>query len=301
MVARVHGTVSVQRSGAEPDEPARLGMRLFEGDRLDVARGSRAVLLMRDGAMLKVADPIVIASTGIRNTDPAFESTATAVARVAEGSTRPQGGGRPLPGTPWAIAPREGHGVAETRPLLQWAFVEGAQAYRLILNGIDADFSLQIDLPPEVSWVYPDSLPELERGQRYSWRVIPRGGGRPAEAQRFRVLSQDEVDRLEDLDFALIDAEVAPETDGLFLRILLRAELGMYREAYALLQQFEDQEGGDTGEVYQGLKAEIESQMRGATVGATDGPEPDMDREAPSAAPSAAQPGAQPDSREESP
>lgn len=234
LVSQVRGDVKVRKGGEGAELPAKVGLRLVEGDALEVARGSRVVLLFNNGRLVTATTPLVLAAVGGAGAAEIYERAARTLA-AADSQARPARGGgigRPPPAGAYPLRPAFGALVASPRPTFAWRPQEGADEYLIQLRSLDGGTApLRFRVSGTGPWALPDSVPPLARGGRYAWAVVPLPGGRMAGEEQFGVLDQDGADELTALGAALETAGVDPEADGLLVRAMVYADLGLLHEA----------------------------------------------------------------------
>lgn len=263
VVVRVTGNVRVQ-VGAAPPAPARPGLRLRAGDRLNVPTGAQAVLLYRTGRSQTVTQSIRVQAPRGAAGAGVFQQTIRTLNEVSSTDARAlpnrQGMIRPIAGSPVPVSPRNLVALVGTRPGFTWTQVPEATAYLLQVRDLEGGPLMRFPLGTDTTYTLPDSLPELARGHTYEWSVARVDGGRAAPPQRFRIATQAELDsvgiRLEQLRGIGLD----PDGDGAFLAAVIYRDAGLLHEALAALDRVEVS-GGGTGAEFRRMRGEIYAQL----------------------------------------
>jgi hypothetical protein len=239
LVSQFRGDVKVLKAPDGRELPMKVGLRLVEQDRVEVARGSRVVLLFSNGRLVTATTPITVAPVGGEGAAEVYARAERALAAAGQ-ATRPEvksGVGRPPPAGAYPVAPAFGSAVVAVRPTFSWQAQAGAESYLLQIRPVAGGAPLRFQVVGAGPWSLPDTAAELARGAEYAWTVVPLPGGRPAGEERFRVLDDAGVADLEALHASLRDAGVDPEGDGLLLTAMLYAELGLLHDALPALER----------------------------------------------------------------
>lgn len=269
LVIRVQGDVDV-RHGSDQPTPATVGERVFEGDRVLPADGSRAILITRTGAQQVVTEETTVSAPRGQGSSDMFTRAMSTLAQAAAADASTggrQGMIRPIPGETSLVAPRNGLLVEATRPTFQWTTTPDV-TYDLMLRQIpsaDGDpptspRPMIFEVGTDTVFTLPDSV-ELERGGRYAWTVFPGGrrGGRPLPQQEFRVMSLVEHVELQDYMDDIVVFGLDPQGDGLFLTVVAYRDLGLFYDAREALEEVE-QESDLSADLYL-LKGEILAEL----------------------------------------
>lgn len=261
LVIRVQGDVQVHHGGAAP-APAVVGERMYVGDGVRPAPGSRAILITRAGAQQVVTEETTLAEprdTGNPDLFARAMSTLAQAASVDASAGGRQGMVRPIPGETALMAPRNGLLVSSRSPTFSWTATPD-RPYDLMLRKIDGGAPEVFEVGTDTTFTLPDDE-ELEAGARYAWTVFVGGrrGGRALPQQEFRVMSLPEQVELEDYldDIAVFGLD--PMTDGLFLTVVAYRDLGLFYEARDALESVE-REAALSAELYL-LKGEILTEL----------------------------------------
>ena len=246
LVIRVQGDVDVMHGGSAPI-PASVGERMFVGDALLPASGSRAILITRAGAQQIVTERTTIEESRGGGSPDIFERAMATLARAAatDASTGGrQGMIRPIPGQTSLIAPRNGLNVVTSRPTFRWTATPG-QRYDLMLRNLDGGRPTTYEVGADTVWTLPDDAPELEAGATYQWTLFVGGrrGGRALPAQDFRVIGLEESVELEDYLAEIEVFGLDPRGDGLFLTVVAYRDMGLYYEARDALDRVASEAG----------------------------------------------------------
>ncbi len=239
LVSQFRGDVKVLKAPEGAELPVKVGLRLVERDRVDVARGSRVVLLFSNGRLVTATTPLTIAPVGGEGAAEVYARAERALAAAAQ-ATRPEartGVGRPPPVGAYPLSPAAGSAVAAERPTFLWQAQEGAEAYLLQLRPAAGGAPLRFHVAGAGPWTLPDTVAALARGAEYAWTVIALPGGRSAGEERFRVLDAAGLADLEAFDASLAEAGVDREGEGLLLVAMLSADLGLLHDALAALEK----------------------------------------------------------------
>lgn len=262
LVIRVQGDVDVTHGGSTPT-PASVGERLYVGDGLLPASGSRAILITRAGAQQVVTERTTIEEPRGDGRPDIFERAMATLARAAatDASTGGrQGMIRPIPGQTALVAPRNGLSVVSPRPTLRWTATPG-QSYDVMLRKLDGGRPIIYEVGADTVWTLPADAPELEAGATYQWTVFVGGrrGGRALPAQDFRVIGLEESVELEDYLAEIEVFGLDPLGDGLFLTVVAYRDMGLFYEAREALDRVEA-EAGLSRELHR-LKGEILAEL----------------------------------------
>lgn len=233
LVSQIRGDVKVRKGGAEAELPAKVGLRLAEGDAVAVARGSRAVLLFSNGRLVTATTSLVVAGVGGAGAAEIYERASRSMASAArQGRPAPEGGiGRPPPVGAYPLRPVFGSAVLAERPSFTWQGQDGAEEYLLQIRPLAGGAPLRFRVTGTGPWTLPDSVPGLARGAEYAWAVVTLPGGRMAGEERFRVLDADAADGVAAFLASLRDAGVDPQGDGLLVAAMVYADLGLLHDA----------------------------------------------------------------------
>lgn len=262
VVVRVTGNVRVQ-VGTAPPSPARPGLRLRAGDRLNVPTGAQAVLLYRTGRSQTVTQNIRVQAPRGATGAGVFQQTIRTLNEVSSTDARAlpnrQGMIRPIAGSPVPVSPRNLVALSATRPGFTWTHVPEATAYLLQLRDVDGGPLVRFPVGTDTTFVLPDSAPELVRGRTYEWSVARVDGGRAAPPQRFRIAAQVELDsvnaQLEQLRAVGLD----PQGDGSLLAAVVYRQAGLLHEALAALDRVAL--AGGAGAEFRRMRGEIYAQL----------------------------------------
>lgn len=239
LISQFRGDVKVHKVADGAVLPAKVGLQLFEGDRVDVARGSRAVLLFKNGRLVTATTPIVVAAMGGAGAAEVFERVARTLAG-AERLNPPEAKsafGRPPPAGAYPLAPAFGSAVVGDRPTFAWQPQEGTDTYLVQIRPAAGGAPLRFTVPGAGPWELPDTVAPLTRGAEYVWTVVPLPGGRAAAEERFRVLDAEALASLTGFRTSLVEAGVDPDGDGLLVVAVVSADLGLLHEAEAALER----------------------------------------------------------------
>jgi len=239
LVSQFRGEVKVLKAPDGAELPIKVGLRLVERDRVDVARGSRVVLLFNNGRLVTATTPMTIAPVGGAGSAEVFaraERTLTAAGQVRRPEAK-SGVGRPPPAVAYPLAPAYGSAVVEARPTFAWQPQEGVATYVVQIRPLGGGTPMRFRIEGAGPWTLPDTVAALARGAEYAWTVVPMPGGRLAGEERFRVLDDAGLADLEALHASLREAEVDPEGDGLLLVAMLSADLGLHHDALSALER----------------------------------------------------------------
>lgn len=237
LVSQIRGDVKVRKEGGEAELPAKVGLRLVQGDAVNVARGSRAVLLFNNGRLVTATTPLVVAPVGGAGAAEVYDRAARTLAS-AEAAQRPRTGGgvgRPPPAGAYPLAPAFGSATVAQRPTFTWQAQDGTEEYLLQIRPVTGGAPLRFRVGGAGPWTLPDTAAALERGAEYAWTVVALPGGRLAGEERFRVLDGESAAELTDFLAMLRDAGADPEGDGLLIAAMYYADLGLLHEAEAAL------------------------------------------------------------------
>jgi tetratricopeptide (TPR) repeat protein len=262
LVIRVQGGVDVTHGGAAPT-PASVGERMFVGDGVLPASGSRAILVTRAGAQQVVTQRTTIEEPRGGGSPDIFERAMATLAQAAATDATTggrQGMIRPIPGQTSLVAPRNGLNVASPRPIFHWTATPG-QSYDLMLRNLDGGRPTIYEVGADTLWTLPDDAPELEAGATYQWTVFVGGrrGGRALPAQDFRVIGPEESVELEDYLSEIEVFGLDPHGDGLLLTVIAYRDMGLFYEAREALDRVEA-EAGLSWELHK-LKGEILAEL----------------------------------------
>lgn len=238
LISQFRGDVKVVRAVGGGELPARVGLRLQVGDQVEVARGSRAVLLFNNGRLVTATTPLTVAPVGGAGAAEVYDRAARALA-AAERQERPKeagGAGRPPPAVAYPLAPGFGSAVVAQRPTFLWQLQEGTEAYLVQIRSAAGGAPIRFQVSAAGSWTLPDSVIPLERGGEYLWTVVALPGGRIAGEARFRVLDDEDAAAVAAFHEALADAGVDPRGDGLLVAAMFYADLGLLHEAGEALE-----------------------------------------------------------------
>jgi hypothetical protein len=233
LVSQVRGEVKVRRAGQEAELPAKVGLRLADGDHVDVARGSRAVLLFSNGRLVTASTSLVVAPVGGAGADEIYTRAARSL-EAAKAQERPKAGGgvgRPPPAGAYPLFPAFGTAVTADRPTFEWQPQDGAEGYLVQIRALAGGTPLRFRVTGAGPWSLPDSAAPLDRGAEYAWTVVPMPGGRFGGEERFRVMDASTLEELGSFHDALTDAGVDPEGDGLLVAAMFFADLGLLFDA----------------------------------------------------------------------
>lgn len=260
LLVQFRGQVKVFRGEAGEELETRVGLRLREDDRVDVPRGGRAVLLLKDGRLLTASSPVAVTAGGVTEASELFGETVEAMDRVADADAPPEegeGGARPAPGAAWPLAPAGGVTVLEPRPRFTWQPARGAEGYTIQIRPLDGGGPvLRFETGADTVWSLPDNALPLRPGAEYAWTVVAGSAGRSAAQQRFRVADARVVERLGDFYSRLEEQGVDPRGDGLFLTAIVMNELGLAYEARRALEALEAS-GASLGPEVHLLRAQV--------------------------------------------
>jgi hypothetical protein len=240
-----------------------VGERLFVGDGVLPASGSRAVLITRSGAQQVVTQRITIQEPGRQGSHDLFDRALATLAQAA--ATDATAGGRqgmirPIPGQTALVAPRNGLNVSSRRPTFRWTATPG-QSYQLMLRRVDGGRPEVFDVGADTVWTFPDGAPDLEGDALYQWTVFVGGRerGRALPAQEFRVIGLEESVELEDYLDEIQVFGLDPAGDGLFLTVVAYRDLALHYDALDALERVEA-DAGLSWELYR-LKGEILAEL----------------------------------------
>lgn len=237
LVSQFRGDVKVVPAAGGGELPARVGLRLAEGDRVDVARGSRAVLLFNNGRLVTATTPLTVAPVGGAGASEVHDRAVRTLA-AAQRQERPKeagGVGRPPPAVAYPLAPSFGSAVLAQRPTFTWQAQEGTEAYLIQLRPAAGGPPLRFQVADAGPWTLPDSVPPLARGSRHLWTVVALPGGRIAGEAAFRVLDEADAEAVAAFRASLEEAGVDLLGDGLLVAALFYADIGLLHEAGSAL------------------------------------------------------------------
>lgn len=237
LVSQIRGDVKVRKEGEEAEHPAKVGLRLVQGDSLHVARGSRAVLLFNNGRLVTATTPLRIGPVGGAGAAEVYQRAARTLAS-AEKQERPRpeaGVGRPPPAGAYPLEPAFGSATLAQRPTFAWQAQEGVEEYLLQVRRMDGGSPSRFQVRGSGPWTLPDTAAPLERGAEYAWTVVALPGGRLAGEERFRVLDDASAAEVTELLDMLRIAGLDPEGEGLLVLATVYADLGLLHEAEAAL------------------------------------------------------------------
>jgi len=262
LVVRVQGQVDVQHVGSPP-YPATVGERMFAGDGVLPASGSRAVLITRAGAQEIVTQRTTIGDPGRGGSADLFDRALATLARAAATDATTggrQGMIRPIPGQTSLVAPRNGLNVSTRRPTFVWTTTPG-QRYELMLRRFDGGRPEVFDVGADTVWTLPAGTPDLDGDAVYQWTVFVGGrqGGRALPTQEFRVIGLEESVELEDYLEEIQVFGLDPAGDGLFLTVVAFRDMELFYDAREALEGVE-RDAGLSWELYR-LKGEILAEL----------------------------------------
>lgn len=239
LISQFRGDVKVVQAAGGGELPARVGLRLHAGDRVDVARGSRAVLLFNNGRLVTATTPLTVAPVGGAGAAEVYDRAARALA-AAERLERPKesgGVGRPPPAVAYPLAPGFGSAVLAQHPTFSWQLQEGTESYLVQIRPAAGGAPIRFQVAEAGSWTMPDTAAPLQRGGEYLWTVVALPGGRIAGEARFRVMDDADVAAVAAFHAALEEAGVDPQGDGLLVAAMFYADIGLLHEAAAALER----------------------------------------------------------------
>ena len=261
LVIRVQGDVDVRHGDLTP-APAAIGERMFVGDDVLPAAGSRAILITRTGAQQVVTEETTVGEPSGGGNPDIFARAMNVFAQAA--TTDAMAGGRqgmirPIPGATSLVAPRNGLLVASRRPTFHWTATPD-RVYDLMLRKIGGGRPQIFEVGTDTTWTPPEGV-ELETGATYAWTVFVGGRrtGRPVEQQEFRVMSLEESVDLEDYIEEIAVFGLDPMTDGLFLTVVAYRDLELFYDARDALESVE-RDASLSADLYL-LKGEILSEL----------------------------------------
>jgi hypothetical protein len=262
LVIRVQGDVAVTHGALAP-APASVGERVFVGDGVLPASGSRAILVTRAGAQQVVTEPTTIVEPTAGGSPDIFERAMATLAQAATTDATTggrQGMIRPIPGQTSLLAPRNALNVATPRPTFRWTATQG-QSYDLMLRNLDGGRPIVWEVGADTTWTLPPDAPDLDTGATYQWTVFVGGrrGGRALPAQDFRVIGIEESVELEDYLSEIEVFGLDPTGDGLFLTVVAYRDMRLFYEAREALDRVEAQ-AGLSWELYR-LKGDILAEL----------------------------------------
>jgi hypothetical protein len=262
LLVKFDGDVEVERPGADAPLAGEVGLQLQAGDRVVVGQDSRAVVLYRNGTLVRAAAPVVIEEVEEEGSSSLFANTVRTLGQVAttDARTQPnrQGMIRPIAGAPVPVAPRNEIKVLDPRPTFSWLPVPEVERYHLQIQrlGPPAAEPVGYAVGSDTVWTLPASEPPLVPGARYSWTIGGENEGRVAEPKHFVMASSEDIAEIEAALQALVDAGIDPASEGLFLAALAYRDAGLMYEAERAIRQLEDQAAG-RGRAFYMLKGEI--------------------------------------------
>ncbi len=263
LLVKLQGEVEVERPGMSGPIAGEVGLQLMAGDRVIVGEGSQAVVLYRNGTLVRAAAPVTIEEMeDDGESSSLFASTVRTLGQVAttDARTQPnrQGMIRPIAGAPVPVAPRNEIKVFGPRPTFRWRPVLNIDRYILQIQrlGPPAAEPVGYRIGADTAWTLPPTEPPLIPGARYSWTVGGESVGRVAEPKHFVVASADDVAAVQAALEALIEAGIDPAAEGLFLAALSYRDAGLMYEARRALELVEEQ-GAGTGRAFYTLKGEV--------------------------------------------
>lgn len=262
LVIRVQGEVDVTH-GRAAAAPAAIGERMFVGDGVLPATGSRAILITRAGAQQVVTQRTTIDEPREVGNPDIFERALATLAQAA-GTDATTGGRqgmiRPIPGQTALVAPRNALNVAAPRPTFTWTATPG-QTYDLMLRRLDDGRPVVYEVGADTAWALPDSAADLEQGAEYQWTIFVGGrrSGRALPPQNFRVIGLEESVDLQDYLEEIAVFGLDPRGDGLLLTVVAYRDMGLFYDAREALEDVEA--GGPLSwELYK-LKGEILAEL----------------------------------------
>ena len=200
---------------------------------MDVARGSRAVLLFNNGRLVTATTTLTVAPVGGAGAAEVHDRAARAMA-AAERLERPKesgGVGRPPPAVAYPLAPGFGSAVLAQHPTFAWQLQEGTERYLVQIRPAAGGAPIRFQVAEAGSWTLPDTAPPLQRGGAYLWTVVALPGGRIAGEARFRVMDAADVAAVAAFHAALDEAGVDPQGDGLLIAAMFYTDIGLLHEA----------------------------------------------------------------------
>jgi len=210
LVVSVAGEVQVRRAGGAHD--AAEGFVLFAGDTILVRTGGRCTGFVPAGEAFDLAGPAqyVLGGAGDRRGLDNVKGWVRRQLAQWIGESRSQ----PLAtrsrrdwdvraGAPGLLVPAPGGAVRPEASRFVWSTLTGVDRYRLVVAPAAGDEVTRIVRGNETT------LPDLEPGAEYVWKVKPLLDGWPGEAawRGFRVMTADEARRLDEAVAALDDLE----------------------------------------------------------------------------------------------
>jgi hypothetical protein len=205
---------------------------------VDVAPGSRAVLLFNNGRLVTATTPLTVAAVGGAGASEVHDRAARTLAS-AQRLERPQdagGVGRPPPAVAYPLAPGFGSAVLAQRPTFSWQLQEGSERYLIQIRPAAGGAPVRFQVAEAGSWTLPGTAAPLERGGEYLWTVVALPGGRIAGEARFRVMDGDDVAAVAAFHAALAEAGVDPQGEGLLVAAMFYADIGLLHEAGAAME-----------------------------------------------------------------
>jgi hypothetical protein len=261
VIVQVNGAVQIQRAGGSATTAATVGASLHAGDKVVVANGAKAVLLYKTGKMVPASTTVTIADAQRDKPGGLFTQTVTTLAQVATTNARTQpnrqGMIRPVAGEATPIAPRNSVKVADLHPTFTWQKIDGATGYTVQIRRIEpfAGKPERFNTGTMNSWTYPADATPLIPGGVYEWTVAS-NNGRPASAQRFRVVTAEDLARIATTVRELASAGIDPLGDGLFLTALAYRDAGLMYDASRMLDRLENG-GAASGREFYLLRGEV--------------------------------------------
>lgn len=242
VVVKLDGSVQVQIGDAGP-RAATVGTRLSIGDRILPGTDAQAIVVFSSGATRTLTTATTIeAETGGGQGDM-FSRTVQVLSQAASSDARNQpnrqGMIRPVPGAPEIIGPRNSLPVKAARPTFSWHPAEGHSEYIVQIRQ-EGSRPIRYEVGAATTWTLPSDAPALTPGEDYWWTVGPKGRGRPSREMKFRVLSLDRHDALNEQLGILLEAGLDPEGDGAFMAAVIYREAGLYYDAATALGFLED-------------------------------------------------------------
>lgn len=244
VVVKLDGSVQVQSGGGAP-EAATVGARLSSGDRILPGEGGQAVVVFSSGAARTITEATTIQVAAGGGEEDMFSRTVQVLAQAANSDARNQpnrqGMIRPVPGAPEIVSPRNDIPVRSIRPTFTWlpATDQETGEYMVQVREEGAP-PVRYDVGEATSWTLPEDAPALEPGTTYWWTVGPKRRGRPSREMKFRILSLEKQDALNEQLATLIDAGLDPEGDGAFMAAVIYREAGLFYDAAHSLEFLED-------------------------------------------------------------
>jgi hypothetical protein len=247
IVASTRGEVLVTSSRGGKPVKAAFGRALQKGDKVSVSPGGAATLFFNDGNVIELGERSSVTvggKVGAKGQAVAPELPSEVYSQVTRFVT---GGSRETglvalstlrgesDGTPLILSPRSTD-VLETRPLLRWRAVEGAQKYRVILTGEQGEVWRRDATGTELS--YPADAAPLGPDADYLWEVQAFSGQAKlrGETSGFHVLPPAQVEAVR-LNLSKIEESAgATSPAACFLAGSYLYGRGLYQDAAA---QFE--------------------------------------------------------------